>query len=390
MPTQFPEALDTFDNPRPDSSQSAVRTHSQQHGDANDSLEALQRKVGTNLSADPDSMDFKVGALENLTEGLGSAAFEPTDSFATAGQGGKADSAIQPPQLAAVQTQVDALAAGQQTSAIYAATLAELQVIVGAYDGQGAFVANGTGAGTYRWNAGASSWQFLRADMLVEKADKTDVVAGNRSLAQMGGAQTYGRASIGIGDGISAAGNTVVDRKGFTVAGQLAEIRVYARVAGSAQLKIVSRGNSGALDGAVVASYPVNLSVGVNRLRAGVDFPQVAVQAGWSWGIYTATGMLARQSGSSNLTMSVAGDVSGASTWVNTANAPQWQADLVTGPAVKETASKAGERANVALGAAVSTAVAGFALDGGTAFTNPNGTRIIHYALPLSLADLSL
>lgn len=276
--------------------------------------------------------------------------------------------------------EIDALKAGQQTSAIYANTLVELQAVGGAYVGQGAFVSNGNGAGQYRWTG--SAWEFLRADMLKEKADKADVVAANRTLAQMGAAQTYGRQSIGIGDGISAAGNTVVDRKGFTVAGQLAEIRVYARVAGAAQLKIVSRANTGALEGTVIASYPVNLSVGMNRLRAAIDFPEVAVQAGWSWGIYTATGMLARQSGSSNLAMSVAGDVSGASTWVNTANAPQWQADLVTGPAVKETASKADERANVALGAAVSTAIAGFALDGGTAFTNPHGTRIIHYALP--------
>lgn len=280
------------------------------------------------------------------------------------------------------QQQIDALRAAQQTSAIYAATLAELQARAGAYDGQGAFVAAGLGAGSYKWSSVAGAWEFLGADMLLDKADKVDLLSASRSLAQMGGSRTLGRASIGIGDGISGAGNTVVDRRGFPVGGQIAEVRVYARVAGPGQLKIVSRASTGALDGVVVASYPVNLIVGVNRLRAGVDFPQVAVRAGWSWGIYTATGMLARQSSSSNLTMVVSGDVNGPGTWANSANAPQWQVDLVTGPAVKEMASQAGARASVALGAAVSSAIGGFSLAGGTAFTNSNGTRLIHHALP--------
>lgn len=81
MTTKFPEALDTFDNPNPDTSQAQVRTHSRQHSDANDAVEAIEMKIGINESADPDSIDFKVGALENFNGSLGSAAFEPVESF---------------------------------------------------------------------------------------------------------------------------------------------------------------------------------------------------------------------------------------------------------------------------------------------------------------------
>lgn len=65
--------------------------------------------------------------------------------------------------------EVAALKAGQQTSAIYADTLADLQALVGTYEGQGAFVSNGAGAGQYRWSG--SGWAFLRPDLLLNKLD---------------------------------------------------------------------------------------------------------------------------------------------------------------------------------------------------------------------------
>lgn len=47
MTTAYPGALDNFSNPGPSSSQSGgPRTHSQQHGDLNDAVEALQAHVG--------------------------------------------------------------------------------------------------------------------------------------------------------------------------------------------------------------------------------------------------------------------------------------------------------------------------------------------------------
>ncbi|WP_164084035.1 hypothetical protein [Stenotrophomonas maltophilia] len=77
------------------------------------------------------------------------------------------------PTPKAAQQAIDALKAGQSTSAIYTDTLASLQGTVGDYEGQGAFVLNGAGAGQYRWDG--SAWQFLREDSLAGKADRGDL-----------------------------------------------------------------------------------------------------------------------------------------------------------------------------------------------------------------------
>ncbi|RRU74164.1 hypothetical protein [Stenotrophomonas maltophilia] len=175
MTTKFPAEIDQFENPRPDTSQATARTHSQQHGDANDAIEAVQRKVGTNDSADPDTLDFKVGALENVANGLDTAAFHPASDFATAAQGQLAVGAVQSGEFqavtSAIDSRMDSIEAGQATSAIYANTLPDLQAVAGTFVGQGAFVLNGSGAGQYRWDG--SEWQFLRADMLASKLDAT-------------------------------------------------------------------------------------------------------------------------------------------------------------------------------------------------------------------------
>ncbi|GHH56109.1 hypothetical protein [[Pseudomonas] boreopolis] len=189
MTTKFPFELDHFDNPQPDTSQSQVRTHSQQHGDANDAIEAIQAKVGINLSDDPESLDFKVGALQNVAEALDSAAFQPVSAFATSAQGEKADTAVQPDQLQATASELDGriddLEAAQASNAIYVGTWAELSSVAGTFMGQGAFVTTDPGthtdpvsgatvsnAGQYRWTG--SAWEWLRGDVLAEKADKTD------------------------------------------------------------------------------------------------------------------------------------------------------------------------------------------------------------------------
>lgn len=46
MATNYPVALDDFTNPTPSTSQNAVRTHSQQHSDLNDAVEAVQAELG--------------------------------------------------------------------------------------------------------------------------------------------------------------------------------------------------------------------------------------------------------------------------------------------------------------------------------------------------------
>lgn len=87
----------------------------------------------------------------------------------------KAASVAASAQLVAISERQDELEVGQQTNAIYADTLAALQSVVGTFVGQGAFALNGTGAGQYRWNG--TAWEFLRADMLAIKANKTDVAS---------------------------------------------------------------------------------------------------------------------------------------------------------------------------------------------------------------------
>ncbi len=88
------------------------------------------------------------------------------------------------PTSRTAQADIDALKAGQSTSAIYADTLPDLQAVVGTYDGQGAFVLNGSGAGQYRWTG--SEWEFLRGDMLATKADQVAVDRIDQELGESG------------------------------------------------------------------------------------------------------------------------------------------------------------------------------------------------------------
>ena len=66
MATNFPEDLDSFINPQATDSV-AIVSHASQHADANDAIEALQEKVGTNNSTNPDSLDYRVSTLENAS-----------------------------------------------------------------------------------------------------------------------------------------------------------------------------------------------------------------------------------------------------------------------------------------------------------------------------------
>lgn len=72
-----------------------------------------------------------------------------------------------------IPADIELLKAGQSTNALYADTLIDLQAVTGTYEGQGAFVMNGIGAGQYRWDGAA--WKFLRGDALAMKADKAVV-----------------------------------------------------------------------------------------------------------------------------------------------------------------------------------------------------------------------
>jgi hypothetical protein len=63
MAITFPASLDNFTNPQSVSSV-ANPSHSQQHSDANDAIEALQTKIGVNNSTVPTTIDYRVKTLE--------------------------------------------------------------------------------------------------------------------------------------------------------------------------------------------------------------------------------------------------------------------------------------------------------------------------------------
>lgn len=62
MATSFPTSLDSLTNPTSGSSLNSP-SHSGQHADANDAIEALQAKVGVNGSAVTTSLDYKIANL---------------------------------------------------------------------------------------------------------------------------------------------------------------------------------------------------------------------------------------------------------------------------------------------------------------------------------------
>ncbi len=69
MATNFPASLDVLINPQPNDSVELV-PHAAQHANANDAIEALESKVGSNNSTDPNSLDYKVKTLEtNILDG---------------------------------------------------------------------------------------------------------------------------------------------------------------------------------------------------------------------------------------------------------------------------------------------------------------------------------
>ena len=63
MATNFPASLDSLTNPTSSDSLNSP-SHSAQHANSNDAIEALQAKVGVDSSAVTTSLDYRVGQLE--------------------------------------------------------------------------------------------------------------------------------------------------------------------------------------------------------------------------------------------------------------------------------------------------------------------------------------
>ena len=68
MATNFPASLDALTNPTSSDSLSSP-SHSAQHANVNDAVEALQAKVGADSSAVATSLDYKVAQLEAISHG---------------------------------------------------------------------------------------------------------------------------------------------------------------------------------------------------------------------------------------------------------------------------------------------------------------------------------
>jgi len=67
--TNFPASLDSLTNPTSSDSLNSP-SHSAQHANSNDAIEALQAKVGADSSAVTSSLDYKVAQLETDVAGL--------------------------------------------------------------------------------------------------------------------------------------------------------------------------------------------------------------------------------------------------------------------------------------------------------------------------------
>jgi hypothetical protein len=68
MATNFPASLDTLTNPTSSDSLSSP-SHSAQHANVNDAVEALQAKVGADSSGVTSSHDYKIAQLEAISHG---------------------------------------------------------------------------------------------------------------------------------------------------------------------------------------------------------------------------------------------------------------------------------------------------------------------------------
>lgn len=62
MSTNYPDALDNLNNPAGTDSLSG---HAALHSNTNDAIEAIQTKVGVDGSTDPNSIDYKISAIES-------------------------------------------------------------------------------------------------------------------------------------------------------------------------------------------------------------------------------------------------------------------------------------------------------------------------------------
>jgi hypothetical protein len=93
MATNFPEDLDNLLNP---ASTDSMTGHAAQHANANDAIEALQTKVGIDNSEDPNSLDYRIAAVESGLENA-TGDFIPVSDVGVAGGVASLNSAAKVP-----------------------------------------------------------------------------------------------------------------------------------------------------------------------------------------------------------------------------------------------------------------------------------------------------
>ncbi len=82
MATNYPTDLDTFDNPSA-SDKLDSPSHSKQHADVNDAVEALEAKVGKDGSSDTSSHDYKLSGIAGTAKAFSTADVIDEDDMAS-------------------------------------------------------------------------------------------------------------------------------------------------------------------------------------------------------------------------------------------------------------------------------------------------------------------
>ena len=205
MAVNFPTSLDDFTNPASGDKLNSP-SHSQQHIDINDAVEALEAKVGVDSSADATSIDYQ---LNDFIDQKGVA-----NGLATLDAGGKIPSA-QLPALALT----DIFSVASEAAQI-ALTAQEGDIAIRT-DLNKSYVHNGGSAGTM------DDWSELLTptDLVLSVAGKTGAVSLDSSDVGLGNvtneAQIAKSIGTAAGDIIYFTGSGVPARLGVGTAGQV-------------------------------------------------------------------------------------------------------------------------------------------------------------------------
>lgn len=133
-----------------------------------------------------------------------------------------------------------------------------------------------------------------------------------------------GRPTPGAGNTTASSGVTRIEPGGFDGDGDLDEIVLWGRAAGTADVKILKPGTSG---WDVVSSTSVSILIGENVFKAGGGvLPATDIGEGWTFGAHSATAILAGQSGVSGGCLAFTGNATGTGvTFTEASTQMQWR-----------------------------------------------------------------